>query len=231
MFVQNIRGIMIMKNKKNKTSNPKDEAKKPTKEKIFEASIDLFSQKGFNTVSVREIARQAGIREGSIYNHYKNKEAILDAIIDYFKSEISKGSLPDDESADLMDQGPEMYFKVGIKMFMDRINVPKMEKLWRLVLIETYHNEKIREFFKKEILEEPLAAWEKIFRIMIEKKLIKPVDPRALAYEYWSFAILLLFEYYILKYDEDLESVMNIGLEKMNDHTHFLLEAIKIEEK
>jgi len=35
MFVQNIRGIMIMKNKKNKTSNPKNETKKPTKEKIF----------------------------------------------------------------------------------------------------------------------------------------------------------------------------------------------------
>ena len=36
----------------------------------------IFSQKGFNGVSVREIAREVGIRESSIYNHYKNKEAI-----------------------------------------------------------------------------------------------------------------------------------------------------------
>ena len=86
-----------------------------------------------------------------------------------------------------------MYFEVGIKMFMNRINVPKMEKLWRLVLIETYRNQKIREFFKKEILEEPLAVWEKIFSIMIEKKLIKPVNPRTLADEYG----LLPFFYYL----------------------------------
>ena len=70
-----------MKNK-NTNSNSKIE-KKPTKEKIFDVALDLFSQKGFDAVSVREIAREVGIRESSIYNHYKSKEAILDAIIDY----------------------------------------------------------------------------------------------------------------------------------------------------
>ena len=63
--------------------------KKSTKDKIFDVSIDLFSQKGFDAVSVREIARKVGIRESSIYNHYKNKEAILDAIIDYFMAFLS----------------------------------------------------------------------------------------------------------------------------------------------
>ena len=167
-----------MENKEIKTSNSENDAKKTTKEKIFDASVDLFSKKGFNDVSVREIAKQAGIREGSIYNHYKNKEAILDAIIDYFKSEFTQSSLPEEESANLMDQGPEVFFEGSAKMFMDRINIPKMEKIWRLVCIETYRNEKIREFFKKELLEEPLAGWENIFRIMIEKNMIKPVNPQ-----------------------------------------------------
>ncbi|MGZ7095584.1 MAG: TetR/AcrR family transcriptional regulator, partial [Methanobacterium sp.] len=36
---------------------------KSTKEKIFDVSIDLFSQRGFDAVSVREIAREVGIRE------------------------------------------------------------------------------------------------------------------------------------------------------------------------
>ncbi len=220
-----------MENKEIKTSNSENDAKKTTKEKIFDASVDLFSKKGFNDVSVREIAKQAGIREGSIYNHYKNKEAILDAIIDYFKSEFNKSSLLEEESANLMDQGPEVFFEGSAKMFMDRINIPKMEKIWRLVCIETYRNEKIREFFKKELLEEPLAGWENIFRIMIEKNMIKPVNPRTLAYEYWSFAIFLFFEYFILKYDENFDSYMNLGLEKMINHTRFMLEAIKIEEE
>ena len=219
-----------MKNREIKASNSQNEAKKTTKEKIFDASVDLFSKKGFSDVSVRKIAKQTGIREGSIYNHYKNKEAILDAIINYFKSELAQSNIPEEECADLMDQGPEVFFESGAKTFMDRINIPQMEKIWRLVCIETYHNEKIREFFKKELLEEPLAGWENIFSIMIENKMIKPVNPRTLAYEYWSFAIFLFFEYFILKYNEDFDSFMKLGLEKMVNHTRFMLEAVKIEE-
>ena len=49
-----------------KQSKKQNETKKPTKEKIFDVSIDLFSQKGFDAVSVREIAREVGIRESSI---------------------------------------------------------------------------------------------------------------------------------------------------------------------
>ena len=39
-----------MKNKKNKSSNSQNETKRTTKEKIFDASVDLFSKKGFNGV-------------------------------------------------------------------------------------------------------------------------------------------------------------------------------------
>lgn len=220
-----------MKNKESKATKSENETKNTTKEKIFDASVDLFSKKGFNDTSVREIAKKAGIREGSIYNHYKNKEAILDTIVDYFKSEFTRNQLSEKESADLMDQGPEVYFEVGAKKFIERSNTPQMEKILRLICIETYRNEKIREFFKKQLLEEPLDGWENIFNIMIEKKMIKPVNPRILAYEYWSFAVFLYFECYILKYDENFDSCMKMGLEKINKHTRFLLEAIKLEEE
>ena len=218
-----------MKKEEPKASKHKTEAKKPTKEKIFDASVDLFSKKGFNDVSVREIANQAGIREGSIYNHYKNKEAILDAIIDYFKSELPQSDFTD-EDANLMDQGPEIFFEGGVKMFMDRINLPQMEKIWRIICIETYRNDKIREFFKKELLEESLVGWETIFNLLIEKKMIKPLNPRTLAYEYWSFTIFQILEIIILKYDENIDSNINQAIEKLNNHTQFLLDAIKMED-
>lgn len=217
-----------MNNKDLKVTKSENRTKKTTKEKIFDAAIDLFSRKGFNDTSVREIAKQAGIREGSIYNHYKNKEAILDAIIDYFKLEFTQSQIPEEEGADLMDQGPEVYFEVGAKMFMERSNNAQMDKIRRLICIETYRNEKIREFFKKQLLEKPLKGWENVFRIMIEKKMIKPANPKTLAYGYWSFTIFLFFDCYILRYDEDFDSCMKLGLERLTEHTRFLLEAVKI---
>jgi len=205
-----------------------EEGKKPTKERIFDVSLDLFSQKGFDAVSVREIAREVGIRESSIYNHYKSKEAILDAIIDYFKSELSQSGLPEEEDAALMEQGPEVFFNVGASAYINQINTPQMEKIWRLVSIETYHNQKIRDFFKKELLEEPITVWEDVFQTMIEKNMIKPLNPRTLAYEYFSFIIFLFFEYFVLKYDEDFNSFMDLALKRLGNHTEFLLESIKI---
>ncbi|MGB9978900.1 TetR/AcrR family transcriptional regulator [Methanobacterium sp.] len=215
-----------MKNKA--TGSDSKTEKKSTKEKIFDISLDLFSQKGFDAVSVREIAREVGIRESSIYNHYKNKEAILDAIIDYFMSELQQSGPPEEDGDLLMDQGPEVFFEVGARMYIERINTPEMEKIWRLVSIEMYHNEKIRNFYKKELLEQPINIWEDTFAKMIEKGLVKPFNPRTLAYEYFSFAIYLFFEYFVLKYDEDYDSFMDLALEKMNNHAEFLLESIKV---
>jgi AcrR family transcriptional regulator len=214
--------------KQKKSSKNENKAKITTKEKIFEASIKLFSQKGYDAVSIREIARKVSIRESSIYNHYSNKEGILDAIIDYFMSEITESSELPIDNENLMSQGPEIFFEVGGKAFIERMSSPKNEKIWRIIAIEIFHNEKIRNFFRKELLEKPISGWENIFTIMIEKKIIKPYNPRTLAYEYFSFAIFLFFEYFVLEYNEDFDSFMDLALKKMANHVEFILETIKV---
>ena len=56
-----------------------------TKELIQEAALDLFSRKGFDSSSVRDIAAQIGIKDSSLYFHFKSKQAILDSLIDVYK--------------------------------------------------------------------------------------------------------------------------------------------------
>ena len=143
-----------MKNQKNPSKN-ENKVKITTKEKIFDASIDLFSQKGYDAVSIREIGWEVGIRESSIYNHYQNKEAILDRIIDYFMSEITESSELPIDNENLMSKGPEVFFEVGGKAFIERMSSAKNEKIRRIIAIEIFHNEKIRNFFRKELLEKP----------------------------------------------------------------------------
>jgi len=214
-----------MKNQ-NTTSKIGNKPEETTKEKIFNVSLDLFSQKGFNGVSVREIAREVGIRESSIYNHYKNKEAILDAIMEYFISELQGG--PPDEEMDKLMETPELFFEVGARDFIERMNTPNTQKIWRLISIELFHNEKIREFSKKKLFDAPIKGWEEIFTKMIEEKVIKPVNPKILAYEYFSFTLYLYFEYFILNYNESNQTFMEVAWDKMSDHTEFILNSIKI---
>jgi AcrR family transcriptional regulator len=52
--------------------------------KILEASIDLFSEKGFANTSTSEIAKKAGVAEGTIFKHFGSKDNLLIATITPF---------------------------------------------------------------------------------------------------------------------------------------------------
>lgn len=47
---------------------------------ILEAAVRLFSKKGFNGVSMRSVAEEAGVSKSNIYHHFESKEALYLAI-------------------------------------------------------------------------------------------------------------------------------------------------------
>ena len=53
-----------------------------TKQRILEKALELFSNRGYDAVSVGEIASAVGIKAASLYNHYSGKQAIFDAIVE-----------------------------------------------------------------------------------------------------------------------------------------------------
>ena len=57
-----------------------------TKQKILDVALDLFSQNGFSAVSIRDICKVVDIKESSVYYHFKNKQAILDELLQRFES-------------------------------------------------------------------------------------------------------------------------------------------------
>ena len=57
---------------------------KSTKSQIFNASLRLFGENGYENVSVRNIANAVGIKAASIYTHYESKEKILEECYDFY---------------------------------------------------------------------------------------------------------------------------------------------------
>ncbi|NKI30906.1 TetR/AcrR family transcriptional regulator [Croceivirga thetidis] len=51
------------------------------KEKILQTALRLFANHGYNGVSTNKIASEAEVSEGLIFRHYKNKQGLLDAIL------------------------------------------------------------------------------------------------------------------------------------------------------
>ena len=50
---------------------------KSKKDKIIDAAIDLFADKGFHNTSTAEIATNSDVAQGTLFYHFKNKEGIL----------------------------------------------------------------------------------------------------------------------------------------------------------
>lgn len=60
---------------------PIQKRSKEKKEKIKDIAIKLFSQKGYHNVSTNEIAKNAGISIGTLYNYFFDKKAIYDELV------------------------------------------------------------------------------------------------------------------------------------------------------
>jgi AcrR family transcriptional regulator len=74
---------MVTKRKPSAGNNGKRTRRGPyTRQQILDASLALFSQRGFARTTVRDIAREAGITDAAIYYHFESKRELLEALVE-----------------------------------------------------------------------------------------------------------------------------------------------------
>lgn len=205
-----------------------------TKDKIFDVSLDLFSKKGYDSVSLNEIAEGVGIRKSSIYSHYPSKEAILMDIFEHLTNLFEYDELLNSKELMLSDdneillENPELFYHMGSQAIKTMFSEERNPKIWKLIFIQMHYNEKIRLFFQDEILVKPLVFWTGFFTILKENDIIKKnFNPELLAKEYYSFPIYLLLEI-SAKYDDIPESCLDDFFRQAEEHAKFLLDCVKV---
>ncbi len=70
-----------------------------TRDKILDEALTLFAENGYDGTSVEEIAEKVGIKAPSLYNHFKGKEDILNALIELAAGE-QRGIYPNGDAKD-----------------------------------------------------------------------------------------------------------------------------------
>lgn len=167
---------------------------KPTREKILEAAIDLFAERGYNGTSMRDIASAVGIRESAIYKHYTGKDAILQAIFAYAETRIYAPLPPSQNTVGIAESSIFRDMLEGLPGFLklDRTLI----KISRIMLTEMHHDRKIKEYVEGMYGERAQVYTEALFRNQIEEGKIRPCNARALSmifngyrfsWVYWTF--------------------------------------------
>lgn len=64
-------------------TNRKDEQAQQTRSRIIRAAVKLFARQGYYKTTITDLAQAIGLTSGAIFHHFPNKEAILDAVVDW----------------------------------------------------------------------------------------------------------------------------------------------------
>src|ERR1051326_2696501 len=70
-----------------RSAAPADERRSGKYQRILAAAIEVIAEHGFFGAKVSEIARRAGVADGTIYLYFRNKEDILVSLFDEVMSE------------------------------------------------------------------------------------------------------------------------------------------------
>ena len=120
--------------------------KNNTKQVILNESLKLFAIKGFDGVSVRDIAGKVGIKQSSLYKHFENKQAIFNSLLDYmseyYEKKMSSLNVPLGELEDVAKQyensGSEILYEICKAIFIESYSDEKEIQFRRMLTIEQF---------------------------------------------------------------------------------------------
>ena len=118
-----------------------------TKRKIFETSMKLFAEKGYDATSVEEITATVGVAKGTLYYHFSNKEEIFNFLIE-------EGMKLLYNSIDIKTAKFSNYIdKIKAIILIEIKIVVKYENLIKILLSQFCGSEARNEMCKEYILE------------------------------------------------------------------------------
>ena len=177
-----------------------------TKEKLFFRAVQLFSDRGYSRVGIRELCAAAGIKESSFYNHYAGKEALLNAIFEYWREVNERTVMDEVEMLRIARKGdPRELLGWMMERFSTHTNSPVVFAILAILRTEAFVNPRAREIALKSMYYYRKDFTIKALTAMRETGNISDIDLEDWTAEYYYGLIGILDEYVLRELgDEDI---------------------------
>ena len=171
-----------------------------TKELYLISALRLFAEKGYDAVSVAEIASAVGVSAPALYKHFKSKQALFDAIIELsdrdFSSRMGKfgvsfDSDPEEQTA-FFKLSEEAQIKMIQQLFNHTLGDEYPALFRKLMTVEQFKQPRLAELYNRRYVDAQYDAFEALMQDGIELGIYKPSNARAMAIQYISPIIVLV---------------------------------------
>ena len=135
------------------------------REAILAAALDEFSAQGFAAARLDDVARRAGVAKGTIYVHFRDKEALFQELIRSVLSPVV-GSL---ETALRRDVPVRAIVGEVVELFVKEVYGTRRKDVIRLIISEGPRFPKLAEFYYREVLARVIQAMRGLLRHALER--------------------------------------------------------------
>jgi AcrR family transcriptional regulator len=115
-----------------------EEMRESRRKQIMDAALELYAREGYSHCSISQLAKNAGISKGLMYNYFESKEALLVAIIDEGMQDIMTMIDPNQDGV-LDAEEVEGFIRTTFKSIRDNL------KFW-ILFINVVLQPPVKEF-------------------------------------------------------------------------------------
>jgi len=168
---------------------------KNTEERILEAAIKIFSEKGFSAATTSEIAKEAKVAEGTIFRYFPKKKELLHGIvlkaIDLFGQNVVVNSLEKTIEANKRKDTAELLKAI----IMDRVSL--FEEYFpyiKVIFYEIQFHDDVRELFFDKIAKELIKIGKQIFNEGKKRGEFRDINPFIAARSFVGMAFMMIMQ-------------------------------------
>ena len=131
-----------------------DKSKKQTvkQKKIIEVAITSFAEKGYSNTSTSEIAKKAGVAEGTIFKHYGTKENLLLSIMVPFLKDFFP-TMADELIGELMNDKRSFEEFLRVLLTNRSAFLAENREIFQVFIKEIFYKEELRNELLPFVLE------------------------------------------------------------------------------
>lgn len=174
--------------------------KEDTKRRILTEALRLFAQRGYDAVSVEQIANAVGIKAPSLYKHFPSKQSIFDALFE--RTEHDFDEFLSGISVHVGDAGGDMpvFGSMEADMLAGRfremmcylLHDEYVSSFRRMMTIEQFRSPRLSALYTDRYIGKLMDYHTEMFSKLAEAGVVDCGDPRAAAYMYCSPVPVLL---------------------------------------
>jgi len=171
-----------------------------TKQRILDEALTLFSERGYANVFVNDIAEKVGIKAPSLYKHYKNKQAIFDAIIDEMSSKFEQqaqalsinGTSPTADAEVYRSMDEDHLIKLGNDLFAYFLHDSYTKRFRKMLTLEQFKDKDLARVYSEQYFDRPLSYQGMLLGLLVAQGLLVTENVPIMTLHFYAPIYMLL---------------------------------------